>query len=315
MENEQTKIYQMIISLTGGLGNQIFQMFAGLYYSRDEVFLTSEFGSPRCTNGIPDLFHFNLPSRVKKLDVNLPADKVKLKFGGFALRRYIVEDKISNFRYSEAASSFLLNSFFSIYLNRRLEVFSSREVGFCEESPAQNALIFGYFQSYKYFDALNFPDNEINLRYSNEHYKELKTLAVKEKPIFVHVRLTDYSKEKHFGTLSSRYYSQGLDLIEKNLGQRKIWLFSDQAEKALSLLPRRKLSRIFVVPKQELSPAQTLNLMRYGTAYLIANSTFSWWGAKLSYIGDPMVVAPQKWFAGMDDPKDILPVAWITGES
>jgi hypothetical protein len=55
----------MIISLTGGLGNQLFQMYAGLSFDKNQVRLTSKFGNPRKTCGLPDLLHFQLPYRVE----------------------------------------------------------------------------------------------------------------------------------------------------------------------------------------------------------------------------------------------------------
>jgi hypothetical protein len=53
--------------------------------------------------------------------------------------------------------------------------------------------------------------------------------------------------------------------------------------------------------------------MSEASASVIANSTYSWWGAKL---GDPkLVVAPKKWFKSGVDPKDLYPQDWILVES
>jgi hypothetical protein len=50
--------------------------------------------------------------------------------------------------------------------------------------------------------------------------------------------------------------------------------------------------------------------MRYGSSYIIANSSFSWWGAYLRKNQNAPVYAPNKWFKGMDDPDQLLPPDW-----
>jgi hypothetical protein len=66
----------------------------------------------------------------------------------------------------------------------------------------------------------------------------------------------------------------------------------------------------FVVPDKDISPSETLELMRYGRAYVIANSSFSWWGAYLRMNHRASVYAPKKWFKGMEDPADLIPPDW-----
>jgi len=58
------------------------------------------------------------------------------------------------------------------------------------------------------------------------------------------------------------------------------------------------------------SPTATLQAMRFGRGYIIANSTFSWWGAYLSMTENAPVYAPSPWFKGMRSPEDLLPPHW-----
>jgi hypothetical protein len=67
-----------------------------------------------------------------------------------------------------------------------------------------------------------------------------------------------------------------------------------------------------VIPDSGFAPAETLELMRHCHAYVIANSTFSWWGAYLSYNFDSIKVGPTPWFKGEPSPKDIIPRSWKT---
>jgi len=58
------------------------------------------------------------------------------------------------------------------------------------------------------------------------------------------------------------------------------------------------------------SSASTLEAMRFGRGYVIANSTFSWWGAYLSHTDHAEVIAPDPWFQGMDSPDSLIPRNW-----
>jgi hypothetical protein len=65
-----------------------------------------------------------------------------------------------------------------------------------------------------------------------------------------------------------------------------------------------------MIPEIDRSPAATLEVMRFGAGYVIANSSFSWWAAFLSKKPDVEVIAPQPWFQGMDEPRDLIPPNW-----
>jgi hypothetical protein len=301
----------MIVSLTGGLGNQLFQMYAGLYFSEDTVTLSTEFGNPRESGGFTDLFHFQLPSRIRIIE-RKGADPFAEKFGGLAIRRNLIPQAVDKFALSNNLLSSILNSYFSKKLSERVRVFSSPEVGMVDSVPDNDELIFGYFQTYRYFSSLGAQDRQLSLLRKSREFLKLEETARVNNPIVVHVRLGDYAKERHFGVLSANYYLNcftKLDLI--NLEQ-PIWVFSDEPRKALDILPKLSPERFFVVPNEVLTPAETLELMRHGSTYVIANSTFSWWGATLSYSDNPTVIAPEKWFAGMQDPRELLPSKWMT---
>jgi hypothetical protein len=55
--------------------------------------------------------------------------------------------------------------------------------------------------------------------------------------------------------------------------------------------------------------------MRNMKGYVIGNSTFSWWAARLKYDHSAVVVAPVPWFKSMNDPEGLIPGDWITIEA
>jgi hypothetical protein len=55
--------------------------------------------------------------------------------------------------------------------------------------------------------------------------------------------------------------------------------------------------------------------MRLGEGYVIANSTFSWWGAYLSRSSNPLIIAPRPWFSKVESPRDLIPDSWLTIET
>jgi hypothetical protein len=60
------------------------------------------------------------------------------------------------------------------------------------------------------------------------------------------------------------------------------------------------------------SASATFEIMRLGSAYVIANSSFSYWAAMLSRTPNPLVIAPKPWFQGAESPNQILPANWAT---
>jgi len=252
-----------------------------------------------------------LPSRIRIIEKK-GADRFAEKFGGLAIRRNLIPQAVDKFALSNNLLSSILNSYFSKKLSERVRVFSSPEVGMVDSVPDNDELIFGYFQTYRYFSSLGAQDRQLSLLRKSREFLKLEETARVNNPIVVHVRLGDYAKERHFGVLSANYYLNCFTKLDLINSEQPIWVFSDEPTKALDILPKLSPERFFVVPNEVLTPAETLELMRHGSTYVIANSTFSWWGATLSYSDNPTVIAPEKWFAGMQDPRELLPSKWMT---
>jgi hypothetical protein len=92
---------------------------------------------------------------------------------------------------------------------------------------------------------------------------------------------------------------------------RNVWVFSDEPTEVNQYIKLPLGYGMRVVGDNGLNPAETLELMRHGSAYVIANSTFSWWAAFLSYERGCPTIMPAPWFQNMPSPEGIKPENWI----
>lgn len=174
-----------------------------------------------------------------------------------------------------------------------------------------NPYLVGYFQSSVWPKQVRAELLNLELKSKGSELMHLEGLAGKKHPIIIHVRRGDYKAESSFGLLGSDYYKKSLEFLDKTLSNHPIWVFSDEEEEARRILDWIPEGRIKYISDVDNSAAASLMAMRLGCAYVIANSTFSWWGAFLSRSNNPLVVAPDPWFTGQDDPPVLIPSEWI----
>ena len=193
-----------------------------------------------------------------------------------------------------------------------IKFWSATNLGF-EKVPNSKVsqYIFGYFQTFRFASDEQVKDTLKKFSTSSDAISHCKQLSLSEKPFVVHVRLSDYYLESKFGVLSVNYYESAISLMIKKFSFNNIWVFSDEIEKAKLIIPEPYLSLCRWIDDNTESSAETLEKMRLGSGYIIGNSTFSWWGAFLSYSVDPPVIAPNPWFIGTEDPKDLIPSTWL----
>lgn len=301
---------RMIFVLTGGLGNQLFQLNFVDYLQRTqqiEVSLETSLGRPKSKKLFPDCFDFGLPCEV------LPNrySSIASKSIGFMLRigyapRSIEKNLIFRVLATIAASTIL-----SFHFRKLLVVATPNDLGFDQnfQPRFKRVITMGYFQSFKYFEK-NSEVHSFRKSPESQQISKYRELAQLEQPLIIHVRRGDYGNEDNFGMLGPNYYSDAINKIESILPYEKIWLFSDEPEKALSLFSITQRSKIRVIEEVDECPSHTLEVMRLGTSYIIANSTFSWWAAKSAYSTSPPVAAPLTWFKGMNSPTDLIPESW-----
>lgn len=164
--------------------------------------------------------------------------------------------------------------------------------GYSDLFVPDNVDLSGHMQSEKYFKHC-----EDVVR----HYFEFKKPTIKNDYTALHVRMGDYGSDYH-PICSQEYYRQA---VEKVGG--KIILFSDEPDKAMEYLNSIRIHSV-----DTNNTINALHAMTMCSKHIIANSTFSWWGAWLAK--SECVVAPKQWFgpaASHLETRDIYPESWI----
>lgn len=304
----------VFISLTGGLGNQLFQLAAGLNHSETgKLSLVTTLGAPRKSlTGKAELLSFILPERVQVLR-SKEANWIIRKTAGFMLRKGVAPSLLERNKLFTLISSFLANLVMALHFRQRIVVTASSGIGYAPiRKTKSNTLLLGYYQSYRWAQNSKIKGELSSISYLKdtkiiEQYgRESKT----ELPLVVHVRLGDYLSEKNFGIPSKDYYREGILKVLRTGKCKSIWLFSDELEKAQTYIPDDISIPVRLISEVDESTAATLEVMRLGAGYVIANSTFSWWAAYLRKNEDAEIIAPTPWFRTMPEPVDLIPINW-----
>ena len=310
---------KITISLTGGLGNQLFQLAAGLGLSKNhQLCLTDAYGKPRVNNrGQAEVLSFQLPSKVIFSD-HSKAGWFSSKVAGYLLRVGIAPKKFERSSFFMKGLHLISSIIFSTNIKESTRVAFGKNVGFSEfKIPSGNTLLIGYFQSYHWVLEPEVKDLLMSIfPIENQNIIEkFRLLSLIERPLIVHVRLGDYLNQSEFGIPSKDYYSVAIKKLLATEKYSKIWVFSDDLQGAKLRIPLDFDVGIRFVGTDEYPSAVTLEIMRLGNGYVLANSTFSWWAAFLSRNKDVAVVAPVPWFSGMKEPADLIPNHWTRIES
>jgi hypothetical protein len=167
-----------------------------------------------------------------------------------------------------------------------------------------NMCLIGYFQSEKYFSKHAnvirevFSIDEYSLRIIKQKYEEI----LKKEPISIHVRRGDYIKYEDFHPpCSLEYYNKAMKQFPEN---STFLVFSDDIEWCKQNFVGENFW--FVDGNEDYID---LYLMFLCKSAIIANSSFSWWGAWLGKADK--VIAPNKWFGKTgNNTKDLFPTHW-----
>lgn len=182
-----------------------------------------------------------------------------------------------------------------------------------------NIYLDGYWQSEKYFSAIrNILLREFAIKYEQDcRNKELAELIRNTKSVSLHIRRGDYvnnllTNQIH-GLCSFDYYQKAVNHIVQKIPDCHFYVFSDdhtwvsenfKIDYPLTMVDHNDASTNY----------DDLRLMSLCHHNIIANSSFSWWGAWLNANHDKIVIAPKNWFANTETNKqtfDLIPENWL----
>lgn len=179
----------------------------------------------------------------------------------------------------------------------------------------------GYFQSERYFAAIA---DAVRAMYtlavplSPTADATLAAIANTPEAVAVHVRRGDYITNPAAAAahtlLDADYYRRALTILRERLGREPdVFLFSDEPDQVAEVLPLA--GRQTLVRGHADRPWEDLALMARCRHHIIANSSFSWWGAWLAKNPTQAVIAPRDWFKGRmaetNNLKDFYPAGWV----
>ena len=304
----------LIVFLTGGLGNQLFQLSNALSLdSERSIQLEWILGRPRRNaQNLPDIASFRLPSRVSLMEPKRYS-KLASKTAGYILRSGVAPKRWEASNLAKTTTIFMGNLVLTMYFRRIIKIVRGTGIGYSSISTRTGTnFVVGYFQSYRFSlnPSVHSELSRISLEEPISQVELFMEMAEQEAPIVVHFRFGDYKVENTFGIPTENYYRQAVNEMIALYPNSKIWVFSDEENEARKVFPVDFLARTRWFTDTQLSSAQTLEIMRSGSTYVIANSTFSWWGAMLSKNRDAKVICPDHWFKYQDEPVDLIPPSW-----
>jgi hypothetical protein len=286
----------ILVKLHGGMGNQLFQYAAGrrlALHNNDKLLLDlSEYqsNSPKITKRQFELSHFKAPYKI--------ADKKTL---------------------SDFKRSFIDSIKTKVGLRSKNYVERSFAFDPAVLSLKGDICLDGFWQSEKYFADIK---NQIKTDFQIKKPLSGKNLEIADlikgsNSVALHIRRGDYVKDQKtmqfHGVCSLDYYKDAANLIKEKAGlsELKFFVFSDDPAWAKENL---KLDdEVLCVDHNGSETAfEDLRLVSLCQYFIIANSTFSWWGAWLSQNEHKIVVAPKRWFSDETvDTNDIYPKGWV----
>ena len=289
---------KVIVGLKGGLGNQLFQYAIGKQLSIlnncNLKLDISSFNNYLLHNY--SLSHFNIVDEIAK-------------------KREIPYQYLTGNRYLRK-----LNTFVDPILNN-ISIIKEKSLSFDNSIlrlDKESIYLDGYWQSEKYFTSISDVIQNC-FRLKNDGLSDTRISIInkikKTNSISIHIRRGDYTIPKYnkvHGLTTLEYYKKAISYISKRVDFAELFIFSDDNQwirETFSSFPNATIIE-GTAEKNYLD----LLLMAQCKHNIIANSTFSWWGAWLNLNPEKIVIAPIKWYniESMNSTTiDLIPKNWI----
>lgn len=174
----------------------------------------------------------------------------------------------------------------------------------------------GYWQSERYFssftDAIR-KDFTFRLPLSEVNNRIVEAIRAVN-AVSLHVRRGDYLSNQHtlsvHGVCSLEYYERAIRYIADRVADPVFFVFSDDIDWVKTAL-KIQYPCHYIDNNHGSESYNDMRLMSLCSHHIIANSSFSWWGAWLNPSDTKIVIAPSHWFAKPVDVSDLLPETWV----
>jgi hypothetical protein len=263
----------------GGLGNQLFQIFATIAYALEN---NKSFGF---------LYTQHLGGTVDTIKRSTYWDNFFVSIKNFTHERLpkMQTKKEEGFEYSKL-----------------------------ESTTETDLMLFGYFQSYKYF-ASYFQTICRIIKLDKTKVRVMTKYPYNFYSISMHFRLGDYKTiSDYHPILEYEYYEKALECVINAIDKRDVLYFCEKqdnndVEKTINKLKKKFLDVTFIKADDTISDWEQMVLMSCCKYNIIANSTFSWWAAQFNHNNNRIICYPEKWFGPKNshlDTKDLFPSDW-----
>lgn len=273
-----------IVAIEGGLGNQMFQyaFFLALqnHYSKTEIKVDLSLINPNMHNGyeLQRIFHIS-PEICTKRETLLYSDYCPSSISGsgwvnlmYGIRRKLMGGK----------KSFILQRDATEYIAKCFELDSNKTYYF--KGVWINT---GYFKGVEtdIKSSFVFPEihDEINMKW--------KEMIENSNSVSIHFRGGDYYKND-FYVLEQGYYKRAIEILKQKADDLTFFIFSDDIEHAKCNIGYIENS-YYVSNNQGKESYIDMHLMSLCKHNIMANSTFSFWGAYLNLHKDKIVIGPK----------------------
>lgn len=290
----------MVISnIIGGLGNQMFQYAAGrsLSLECDQPLLldVSGFAGYGLHQGFELGRVFNCPAKIaSEADVR---GILGWQFSS-SIRRVVSQPSMAVFR----REGFVVEPHFHYWPGIK--------------HVPRDCYLAGYWQSERYFrDIVQVIRSDFTFRQPfNQPNAEFAEQIGQENAISLHVRRGDYVNNSKtnatHGVCSLDYYRDAIRYISSRVEHPYYFIFSDDMAWVKSNL-KMDMPHQYIDHNKGADSYNDMRLMSLCRHHIIANSSFSWWGAWLNPDPRKIVVAPRKWFVNGNDVSDLFPQGWV----
>lgn len=285
----------LIMKYSGGLGNQMFQ-YAAVASLADKLGVSFAFDASFFDTQIKRAYELNIFGIAKN-----DASDIRTKLA-WKLRKF-----------SKKCSFFGLN------------VYAEKAFNYEERflKIIDNTFIWGYFQSYKYVNEDLIKKTFVFKAPLSEKNASLISKMKLEDSISLHIRRGDYTQKRYvnvYNQLDIDYYKKALEILAEKSDNPVIYVFSDDIAWARENLNftgcpiciKKGAKFEFISHNCADTAFEDMRLMSNCKHNIIANSSFSWWGAYLNNNPDKIVIAPKNWFTDTDraDTKSLFPPSW-----